>query len=91
MRLQLSNAIVGRPAAKTVSFRPAGGTYPKNLRKLTNTLSYYDAKNILVKYYVIAMIVHSVVYTTFRPKGNNNSRNKYIFESNNILLGGKPL
>jgi hypothetical protein len=66
-------------------------TEPRSLRKFVDTVSYYDVKNILVKCYAIAMIVHSVVYTKFRPKGNNNSRSKCIFESNTIQLGGKPL
>ena len=91
MRLQLSNAVVGCPTAKTVNFCLAGGTDPRSHRELADTLSYYDVKNTLVKCFAIAMIVLSVVYTNFRPKGNNSSRSKCIFESNTIQLGGKPL
>ena len=69
----------------------AGRTGPMNPRESADTFSHYDVKNTLVKCYAIAMIVHSVVYTTFRPKGNSNSRSKYAFEVETIQLGGKPL
>ncbi len=56
-----------------------------------DTLSYYDVKNTLVNCSATAMIVHSVAYTIFRPKGNSNSRSKCAFEVETIQLGGKPL
>ena len=74
MRLQLSNAVMGCPAAKTVSFYLVDGTYPRSSRELAGTL--YDVKNTLEKNYAIAMIIHSVVNTMLRPKGNSNSRSK---------------
>lgn len=49
-----------------------------------------NVKNTLEKCSGTAMIVRSVAYTTFRPKGNNNSRSKCAFKVKTILLGGKP-
>ncbi|MFZ2146041.1 MAG: hypothetical protein WAV28_02380 [Sedimentisphaerales bacterium] len=69
----------------------AGGTGPRNPRESADILSYYDVKNTLVKCYAMAMIVHSVAYMTFRPKGNSNSRSKYAFEVETIQLGAKQL
>ncbi len=60
-------------------------------RESADTFSYYDVKNILVKCYAIAMIVHSVAFMKFRPKGNGNSRSKCAYEVETIQLGGKPL
>ena len=67
-----------------MNLRPVGMTDLRSPREIVDTLSYYSVKNILVKCYAIAIIVYNVVYTTFRPKGNNNSRSKYIFEINTI-------
>jgi len=67
------------------------GLVKGNTRESADTFSYCDVKNILVKCYAIAMIVRSVVYTKFRPKGNSNSRSKYAYEVETIQLGGKPL
>ena len=74
-----------------MNLRPVGMTDLRSPREIVDTLSYYSVKNILVKCYAIAMIVCNVAYTMFRPKGNSNSQSKYIFESNTIQLGGKPL
>ncbi len=63
-------------------------TSPDKFRESADT--YYDVKNTLVKCCEMAMIVHSVAYTTFRPKGNSNSRSKCVFEVETIQFGGKP-
>jgi len=67
------------------------GLVKGNPRESAVTFLYYDVKNTLVKCCTIAMIVNSVAYTMFRPKGNSNSRSKYAFEVETIQLGGKPL
>ena len=91
MRMQLSNAVVGCPAAKTVILCLADGIDPRSPRELADTLSYYDVKNTLVKCFAIAMIVLSVVYTNFGLReitipGVNIYSNLKL-----IKLGGKPL
>lgn len=68
-----------------------GGTGLRNPQETPDTLSYYDVKNTLVKCYAMAMIVHSVAYMIFRPKGNSNFRSKCAFEVETVQLGGKPL
>lgn len=67
------------------------GLVKGNPRESADTISYYDVKNTLVKCYAMVMIVHSVAYTTFRSKGNSNSRSKCAYEVETIQLGGKPL
>jgi hypothetical protein len=51
---------------------------------------YYPVENTLEKYCEMAMIMPNVAYTTFRPKGNSNSRSKFAFEVETIQFGGKP-
>jgi hypothetical protein len=64
-------------------------TGPGNWRESADT--YCDRENTLEKYSGMAMIVHNVACTTFRPKGNSNSRSKYAFEVETIQFGGKQL
>ncbi len=53
--------------------------------------AYYDRENTLVICCAMAIIDNSVAYTTFRPKGNSNTRSKCGFEVETIQFGGKPL
>ncbi len=53
--------------------------------------TYYDRENTLENCCEMAMIMPDVASTTFRPKGNSNSRSKYVFEVETIQFGGKPL
>ncbi|MBW8039875.1 MAG: hypothetical protein FVQ85_07755 [Planctomycetes bacterium] len=66
-------------------------TGPDKFQESADTLSYYDRENTLVKCSEMAMIMPNVAYTTFRPKGNDNSRSKCVCEVETIQLGGKPL
>ena len=66
-------------------------TGPVKFRESADTLSYYDRENTLAKYCEMAMIMPNVAYTTFRPKGNSNSRSKCAYEFETIKFGGKPL
>jgi hypothetical protein len=64
-------------------------TGPGKFRESADT--YYDRENTLENCCEIAMLMPNVAYTTFRPKGNSNSRRKCAFEVETIKFGGKPL
>ena len=66
-------------------------TGPVKFRESADTLSYYNMKNTLEKYSEMAIIMPNVACTTFRPKGNSNSRSKCELEVESIHFGGKPL